>query len=599
MSGHLLALSLGPVQEFIAAARRTRDLWFGSYVLSEVSRAAALAVADRAGVKALIFPAPETREELQGEGFVVANLILAELPAGAAPAAVAETAEQAARQRWRVFADEARRQAANLIRGEIWDDQVDDVLEFYAAWTPLGAPGDYRDCRGRVTRLLAGRKACRDFRPTRGPAGVPKSSLDGARESVLRHGARGSARLRLAEGEQLDVVGLTKRLAGGRQSYPSVARIAADPWLWGVAQSLGHSRALQQLRQECERLARQDIISRVEGDAFADFPYDGTTVFGNRHADIAAEAGAPREELGELTRIVRDLARSPGQGGFGEPNPYLAVLVADGDRMGAAIAAIPSAEEHRHFSRQLSQFAKDAHAIVQSERGVCVYAGGDDVLAFVPVDRCLRCAGQLHERFGELLRAKDGDPLTLSVGIAIGHFMEPLEDLRAYGQDAERLAKQANGPPGHARLGARDGLAVQVHPRGGVAFGVRERWQTGEASLDQRLARWARLFSERRLPGKLPYDLRELARAYETWTSPATLPWALAADTRLLLKRKQVRLDEVSRAWVEQRLSGLSGAVHVARLADEMLAAGWIAAAMTQAAGGRPAAGPVSAGATA
>ena len=39
MTGHLLAIALGPVQEFISAARRTRDLWFGSYLLSEISKA--------------------------------------------------------------------------------------------------------------------------------------------------------------------------------------------------------------------------------------------------------------------------------------------------------------------------------------------------------------------------------------------------------------------------------------------------------------------------------------------------------------------------------------------------------------------------------
>ena len=41
MKPWLLAISIGPVQEFIAAARKTRDLWFGSTMLSEVARAAA------------------------------------------------------------------------------------------------------------------------------------------------------------------------------------------------------------------------------------------------------------------------------------------------------------------------------------------------------------------------------------------------------------------------------------------------------------------------------------------------------------------------------------------------------------------------------
>ena len=35
-------------------------------------------------------------------------------------------------------------------------------------------------------RLLAGRKNCRDFLPANGRPGVPKSSLDGLRESVLK-----------------------------------------------------------------------------------------------------------------------------------------------------------------------------------------------------------------------------------------------------------------------------------------------------------------------------------------------------------------------------------------------------------------------------
>ena len=51
---HLLQINLGPVQGFIATARRSRDLWFGSYILSELSKAVALALHTQ-GAK-LIFP---------------------------------------------------------------------------------------------------------------------------------------------------------------------------------------------------------------------------------------------------------------------------------------------------------------------------------------------------------------------------------------------------------------------------------------------------------------------------------------------------------------------------------------------------------------
>ena len=44
-------------------------------------------------------------------------------------------------------------------------------------------------------------------------------------------------RLRLGKGEQLCAVALTKRLGGGKVPFPSVVRVAADPWIRGVIRS--------------------------------------------------------------------------------------------------------------------------------------------------------------------------------------------------------------------------------------------------------------------------------------------------------------------------------------------------------------------------
>ena len=149
---YLLAISVGPVQEFIAAARRTRDLWFGSYLLSEISRAVAKAVVKEGGT--LIFPASSEAEN-------VANIILAELLTGE-PRSVAAAAKNAAQRQWHEFAEEAMREASGAIRRDIWTDQVEDVIEFYAAWMPQTGRDNYGGDRGRVMRLLAGRKNCRD-----------------------------------------------------------------------------------------------------------------------------------------------------------------------------------------------------------------------------------------------------------------------------------------------------------------------------------------------------------------------------------------------------------------------------------------------------
>src|SRR3989442_15481778 len=99
---HLLAISIGPVQEFIVAARRTRDLWFGSYLLSEISRAVAKAIENQGGQ--LIFPASSDAEN-------VANVILAELGA-ADPKEVTAKARGAAQKRWLEFAEDGRSEAS-------------------------------------------------------------------------------------------------------------------------------------------------------------------------------------------------------------------------------------------------------------------------------------------------------------------------------------------------------------------------------------------------------------------------------------------------------------------------------------------------------
>jgi len=52
-----LVMQFGPVQEFIAQARTTRDLWSGSYLLSWIVAHAIKAITDRIGPDAVLFPA--------------------------------------------------------------------------------------------------------------------------------------------------------------------------------------------------------------------------------------------------------------------------------------------------------------------------------------------------------------------------------------------------------------------------------------------------------------------------------------------------------------------------------------------------------------
>ncbi|HXT35212.1 MAG TPA: type III-B CRISPR-associated protein Cas10/Cmr2, partial [Chloroflexota bacterium] len=160
----LLAISLGPVQEFIAAARKTRDLWYGSALLADLARSAARALAD--GGAELIFPDLTAG----GDSAPVANKLLAIVPD--APAERAAHARRAAEARLLAARDDAltvarERGLMPLLDRSLLDQQLDGFLEWFAAWWPYNpaGPDSYPEARRQVEALLAGRKAVRDFVP--------------------------------------------------------------------------------------------------------------------------------------------------------------------------------------------------------------------------------------------------------------------------------------------------------------------------------------------------------------------------------------------------------------------------------------------------
>lgn len=557
MSGDLLfAVEIGPVQELIAAARKTRDLWFGSHVVSEVAKAAARCLQEFCGdAGGLVFPAPKNPVDLSpypASDVNVADVLLAEVPAAAVAQAggaeqLAASLEVAVRSRWHDFAAEALNRAGQFINKQAWNTQVDDVMECYSAWVSVGS--DYAAARAHVMALLGGCTRCRDFSAST-PGSYPfppKSSLDGARDSVLkpvteRNVTHQASLLRLTDGEQLDAVGVTKRMAGrseGNTSFPSVSRIAADPWLRGVAATASAAELFADFKSKCDVLADAQVLTRIDVGRFEhyqNFPFEGSAVFRTRYRDLAEEAALLSDGQNGLPRQLQELGAALGRliKQFGEPNPYLAVLVADGDRMTEALNNISSPAQHRQFSQQLAEFAVEARNIVNDHQGALVYAGGDDVLAFLPVDQAVPCGDKLRCAFSaplkKLLQSWNiGVRPTLSVGIGIGHFLEALEDLLELGRSAEVTAKKS-----WRRQPERNALCVRLEARGADPLTFRMNW---DAKPRERLTEWASLLNDDQLPDKAAFELREMSRIYDNWPDEIVTS-ALRADARRLLSGK-------------------------------------------------------------
>lgn len=611
---YLMLISIGPVQEFIASARRSRDLWFGSWFLSELSKTAARVIDEQGGT--LIFPAPTARaDDLKPDSPLnVANKILARLPDQAPnPTDLAQTINDAMQDR--LFDDNGFwTRAYQQIRQRSQIDeraaraQIADLIEVAWVCIPLAAE-KYAEGRAALEHLLSARKATRSFQPVGAwsQAGRPKSSLDGLRESVIPEDIYDPFQPgRLTEldlfrgfgvrrGERLCGVGLLKR--HGRRGTGehsgrvfSTSHVAALPLLERL--NGAHQQVVTDYIIELQNLGlTQDELGRVPvaHPFFGD--YDGHLLFEERLSEYLKDEKEPdgnkpltqaKKQLKLLLKVIT------GKETF-VPLPYYALLRADGDGMGKAIEAQTTLDDHQALSRQLNDFARQVSSIIASYKGSLVYTGGDDVLAFVPLHTALACVRMLADYFKNALKdysyTEDGTnekrQPTLSVGISILHHLEPLSDALALAHEAEHAAKAHPG---------KNALAIALSKRSGedrVVVGGWEEQSSSIGALDARLQRFAELYAAGALPDGFAYELALLHRRLAPAHNPAlaaSLRAPMIDAARRILDRKRSdqagmkKLDDSTAAHIRD----LIGQMPLDRLADELIVARMFASALRQ-----------------
>lgn len=485
----VIIISIGPVQGFIAASRRSRDLRNASWLLSDLSRTAARAVRDFGEV---VFPAS------LDDDAPVANKIVAVV--GDAPAA-GRAAGEAVGARILQLSDDAFRNLRELIESDKAREQIRDLPEVVWAASPIVS--GYAEARRTAERLLAARKSLRDFSQVTWGSDAPKSNLDGQRESVIDEGiypkrgdgetkrlqfAGHAARLGIKRkgSERLCGPGLLKRRLESGGAFPSTSGVAAS--------------AIDRRLRRDHADARDRYLQALDGCSpeYTRDPFDAI-VFVREQLDEVV----PDENLERARNALDDLY---GSTDVDRPLPYYAILAADGDRMGELINALDGEDDHRRLSTALAGFARSARGIVERSHGSIVYAGGDDVLAFLPLDKALRCAADLATAFSETLGdfryAAGGGRPTLSAGLGVSHYFVPLQDALELARKAEDAAKTSHG---------RDAIHVIVSKRSGSETGFGGRWHEALAVLDE----FAGMHLADEVPDGLAYQLRDLAHRLE------------------------------------------------------------------------------------
>lgn len=612
---HVFTMALGPVQDFIAAARRTRDFWLGSRLLSELARSSGEEIL-KSPSNRLIFPHPER----VGDGDATfTNKILAVVDS--APAELGAAIQAIVRARVEALRADAFRglegeKAAKRFFADRARLQIDDLIELQWASAEITADRPYAEARRLAEALLAGRKNTRDFLPVSWGDRVPKSAIDGQRESVIHEDlfdaktGLGADHLfqsyRAGGTERLCGVSLLKRLGrhphrkfehqflstGHLAAWPLLERLEAlprDGELFSALRTawqnfLNTALSLDVDLEDCKVYTRERGHSVIGA-------YDAGLLFESRLHDLIPTAdpqvkGGPdkerkRTKAAELLKSLQPFLRLMGEA----PRPYYAVLHADGDHMGKAIENIADPRIHCELSARLTEFAKNAAEIVETRhRGELILAGGDDVLALVPLHRCVACARELATTFKELLsdyRGSDGSSPTLSVGVGISHYLEPLTRAVLMAGNAEKRAKKD-----------RNSLALTVDKRSGAPITVVGHWGELDAALDD----FVELHVGDLVPDGLAFELRELARLLEG--APAadrqTLRNLVTAEAQRILGRKQPKrgseaaLSDETRGRLDAIYDRLDeklilGADRLGDFADRMIVARLLAEAALQA----------------
>jgi CRISPR-associated protein Cmr2 len=486
----LLILSLGPVQGFLAEARRAQDLWAGSRWLSDMTRKAIKACQQaRAEV---IYPADPDWPSLP-------NKFVVRLPETTLEQAVKE-AKEAAQAELERRAQDAQRflQITGVPTDQVWDAiwqrQLENHLEFF--WAAARENGSYQSAYQQASRAFDAAKRTRTFRQVHEEG--RKDSLSGRRSAL--HTARLDARtywravagsgyvtpaqLKPEGRERLDALGAAKRFGFGKQAeyFPSVSTIAVADFL---------ARARPVLEPYTRTLVSIPRLHKVGDDV--GWPYDGDLLFietlepgrlqdayGFDKADLVRHA--PQLEM--ACQSLRGI-----YGLVGKPSPYYAILVMDGDSMGEHIAACTSGNEHATLSHQLASFASKAKEVIeQQHKGRAVYTGGDDVLALLPLSQALPAAQSLAAIFTKAVAG-----CTASAGMAMVHHLYPLDAALQAAREAERQAKSLPG---------KNAVCVHALKRSGEPSEVRSRWD-GLGTLFDELCRW---FADGALSSRFAYE---------------------------------------------------------------------------------------------
>lgn len=460
----LLLFSIGPVQSFINHSRKTRDLYAGSYLLSYLMAEVIKELENNKSIEMLFPISPEQAE--RGQDLNIPNRLVARVVGydTSMQRELGAQLEQFVRSKFEAICLSVFKQAG-VSPNEIALSQIREFLE--VSWV-FQESESYAESYIRLVQQMHSVKRLRVFAQTNEPAGR-KCTLYSSYNAVFVKRRSNRNLPKFAEpGNIVDVTDVPSCKSAIKPGEGLSAIAFVKRMLYLLSKDEKEGAGLHGFQSNATSVAYMLLCHRL-GPA-----YEETLA---PLKDEASEAlfdlqNNQRLTLDEYSNKDIDYAEKLYEkiNGIGKISPYYAVVKLDGDSMGSLYQYVANPDIHRNLSHQISEFASEARRIIQQNDGLCIYAGGEDILAFLPLPTLFHTMLALREAFPRCVKAPPGysKPLTFSAGITIAHLMEPLYLVLPRTEQLEDDAKSIGEE--------KNAFALELRKRSGEHLNIRNTW---------------------------------------------------------------------------------------------------------------------------
>lgn len=481
LNQHLIIFTIGPVQSFIAQARKTQDLYAGSYLLSHLTDFAIKDLKKQLNDATIIFPDESIKSK--------PNRFIAKIEC--------ENPETIGKDLEKKVIGEFNKISETILENlklDIPDGfdtkfrrQINDFLSIYWVILPFDNENNYAAAFGELESYLGAVKNVRHFNQLKEEG--RKCSLCGERDVLFDRGKRkanvhNAVSLNnyplkyMADGENICGVCFTKRLSetyfrNGHNyviDYPSVAAISLMDSLNKLDETL-----LNNYRDIFEKNFDDQLFfeENLKKAYFIKYKF-------------------PVDKLEKAKSKLREIRGISKENNTGIKFPkYYAIISLDGDSMGKWLSGQNLVDKtelldfHGKLTQKLGSYSDNVEkSIIKSPRGKLVYAGGDDVLAFINLNHLFSVLNELRVKFPDFEKikpVKDNKISTASCGICIAHYKTPLSEALNWSRKMEKEAKAIdNKKEDKSTDKEKDAFAIAVLKRSGEINKAVFKWNYKE-----------------------------------------------------------------------------------------------------------------------